>query len=328
MQDPRSSSPGRPPRRLILGAAFALGLAVALAPRVPIVMAAGPSAAVSVVQADATREDPVRVAQSTGKAAPEANGAPAQAPGAAVAAPAPPAVPPVPPIPAAKAPAGGTPDADADADADASSDAQDADKEDVTVDSDRIVIQKGNKRVHVGVFGRDRQYDSFEQFVQDAPWLAGLVFLTVLLVFLVPLLIIVLLIWYKIRKNRMANETMLKLAERGIVPPAAAMDAVATGTAASVADAATTPPAGVPAYEHARALHRRAIWSDLRKGIVLSGIGLGLTAFSMLDDGTPNSVGLICLFVGVGYCLLWFLEDRTRGPARDAPGAPPPAGGA
>ena len=53
--------------------------------------------------------------------------------------------------------------------------------------------------------------------MQDAPWLAGLVFLMVLLVFLVPLLIIVLLIWYKIRKNRMANETMLKLAERGVV---------------------------------------------------------------------------------------------------------------
>jgi hypothetical protein len=42
----------------------------------------------------------------------------------------------------------------------------------------------------------------------------------------------------------------------------------------------------------------------------------------MLDDGTPNSVGLIFLFVGLGYCLLWVLEDRTR----DSP--LPPAGGA
>ena len=31
----------------------------------------------------------------------------------------------------------------------------------------------------------------------------------------------------------------------------------------------------------------------------------------MFDDGTPNSVGLILLFVGLGYCLLWFFEDRT-----------------
>ncbi len=106
-------------------------------------------------------------------------------------------------------------------------------------DSHAIVIEKGDKRIRIDGLGRDREYDSFQQFVQDAPWLAGLVFLFVLLVFLIPLLIIVLLIWYKIRKNRMANETMLKLAERGVVPPAAAMDAVASGTAASVAAAAS-----------------------------------------------------------------------------------------
>jgi hypothetical protein len=174
----------------------------------------------------------------------------------------------------------------------------------------------------VGVLGRDREYDSFEQFVQDAPWLAGLVFLTVMLVFLVPLLIIVLLIWYKIRKNRMANETMLKLAERGVVPPVTAMDAVASGNAASLAAAATAAPAGTPAYDHARALQRRTVWSDLRKGVILTGAGLGLSAWSMFDDGSPNSVGLVLLFIGLGYCLLWYLEDRTRIPGNSS-GTPP-----
>jgi hypothetical protein len=142
----------------------------------------------------------------------------------------------------------------------------------------------------------------------------------------VPLLIIVLLIWYKIRKNRMANETMLKLAERGVLPPTTAMDAVASGNAVSMAAAATSAPAGTPAYEHAHALQRQTVWSDLRKGIILSGVGLGLTFFSMMDDGTPNSVGLIFLFVGLGYCLLWYLEDRTRTPQRE-PSGTPPAGG-
>jgi hypothetical protein len=154
----------------------------------------------------------------------------------------------------------------------------------------------------------------------------------VLLVFLVPLLIIVLLIWYKIRKNRLANETMLKLAERGVVPTAAAMDAVATGNAASVAAAAApaSAAASMPAYEHARLLHRRTVWSDLRKGVILTGIGLGLVAFSMFDDGTPNSVGLVCLFVGAGYCLLWYFEDRNRLPQRNASTTttPTPPGGA
>jgi len=304
MQYSGSSPCGKPPRRLILGAAAALGLLTALTPHMPTVLAAGP--AIVIVQADTAKEP----GKTT--AGPAARPATPPAPAAA----------PSPPVPPSATPNADAPDA---ADADADEDAPGKDK--VTVDKRRIVIEKGGKRVHVGVLGRDREYDSFEQFVQDAPWLAGLVFLTVLLVFLVPLLIIVLLIWYKIRKNRMANETMLKLAERGVVPPATAMDAVAAGNAASLAAAATAAPVGTPAYEHARALQRRTMWSDLRKGVILSGVGLGLTAFSMMDDGTPNSVGLIFLFVGLGYCLLWYLEDRTRLPQRD-PSATPPAGGA
>ena len=257
MQDSRSGAPQGGLRRLVLGAAFAMGLAVALAPHVETVGAADLPPVGMMVQADT-----------------------------------------------------GTAGAQGDRDADAG-------------DSHGIVIEKGDKRIRIDGFGRDREYDSFQQFMQDAPWLAGLVFLFVLLVFLIPLLIIVLLIWYKIRKNRMANETMLKLAERGVVPQAAAMDAVASGTAASVAAAASPPPTS-PAYEHARYLHRRTVWSDLRKGVILGAVGLGLTFYSMFDSGTPNSIGLILLFVGLGYCLLWFFEDRTSAPPRDTPGSRPP----
>ena len=35
-----------------------------------------------------------------------------------------------------------------------------------------------------------------------------------------------------------------------------------------------------------------------------------VTFFSMLDDGTPNSVGLVFLFLGIGYAVLWYFEDR------------------
>ena len=45
---------------------------------------------------------------------------------------------------------------------------------------------------------------------------------------------------------------------------------------------------------------------------------------SLLDNGTPNSIGLILLFVGLGYCLLWFFEDRSSAPSRDTPGTRPP----
>jgi hypothetical protein len=302
MQDSRSCAPERRFRRLVLGAAFATGLVVALAPHLATVRAADLPAASILAQADA-RTGPAddRRAEAGGGAATKATPAPEAAP-----------------APKAKSSDEEALDAEDANDAD-----DDASKGHVRADNHGIVIEKGDKRIRIEGLGRDREYDSFQQFMQDAPWLAGLVFLFVLLVFLIPLLIIVLLIWYKIRKNRMANETMLKLAERGVVPPAAAMDAVASGTAASVA-AAAAPPPNAPAYEQARYLHRRTVWSDLRKGVILGAVGLGLTFYSMLDNGTPNSIGLILLFVGLGYCLLWFFEDRSSAPPRDTPSARPP----
>ena len=129
--------------------------------------------------------------------------------------------------------------------------------------------------------------------------------------FLVPLLIIVLLIWYKVRKNRMLNETMLKLAERGVVPPAEAM-------AALDANRVATGPTTTPALRAGEADPAACGRSDLRKGVILIAVGLSFAFYSMLDDGTPNWVGLILLFLGVGYCVLWFLEDRTPAPRRAA----------
>jgi hypothetical protein len=312
MQHSRSFVAGDGLRRLILGGAFAVGLAVAAAPHTTIVRAADlPGAAIA--QADTSK-----VAPATPPSAPAAPSAAAAQPSGAASQP-----PGAPNAQAPKAPKANADDADADADADDADDTDATASGSVTADNHhRIIIQKGDKKIRIEGLGRDREYDSFQQFVHDAPWLAGLVFLATLLVFLVPLLIVVLLIWYKLRKNRIANETMLKLAERGVVPPATAMDAVASGTAASVV-AAAAPPPGNPAYDQARYLHRRTVWSDLRKGVILCAVGLGLSFWSMLDDGTPNSVGLILLFVGLGYCLLWFFEDRTTTTPRN-PGTPPP----
>jgi hypothetical protein len=296
MQHSRSFDACERLRRLILGGAFAIGLTLALAWHIALVRAAD-FAGATIAQADA----------------PKASAAPSATP-----APQPPTA------PAASVPK--TPKGAADSAGNADEGAEDGDAAEtgsVTANRHGIIIEKGDKKIRIEGVGRDREYDSFQQFVHDAPWLAALVFLATLLVFLVPLLIIVLLIWYKLRKNRIANETMLKLAERGVVPAATAMDAVASGTAASVA-AAAVPPPGNPAYDHARYLHRRTAWSDLRKGVILSAVGLGLSFWSMLDDGTPNSVGLILLFVGLGYTLLWFFEDRTSAAPRNSETPPPP----
>ncbi len=216
------------------------------------------------------------------------------------------ASPPEPPAPAA-APAGAEPPAKAPKRRGASVG--------ITIDDD--------EKVHINGPGGTREYDSFDAMVDKAPWIAGLVFAVTFLVFLTPILVIALVIWYKIRKNRMLNETMIRLAEKGIVPPAEAFDAISASRPAAMAG-----PSVAPLYEQAKAVRQKAVWSDLRKGVIAGAVGLGLTFFSMLDDGTPNSVGLILLFVGLAYIVLWYFEDRQFSSSRAGPpSAPPPPPG-
>ena len=175
--------------------------------------------------------------------------------------------------------------------------------------SHTVTIEKGKKRIHVTGFGNDREFDSFGEFLDEAPVPAAMIVAIIAIIFLSPVLIVALILGYRMRKARMLNETMLKLAEKGIVPPAEAL-------AAS--------PAAAPIYEQAKQMRRHAAWSDLRKGVIMGGIGLGLTAFSMLDDGTPNSIGLVLLFVGIGYVVLWWFEQRQIAPRAGADGGPAP----
>ena len=180
------------------------------------------------------------------------------------------------------------------------------------------IDEAGGVRVD-GIDG-NRQYDSFDAFVAQAPWVAAMVFGVTIVVFLTPILIIALVIWYKMRKNRMLNETMIKLAEKGVVPPAEALEAVAGGRVSALRDGPST----APLYEHARAIRKGIAWSDLRKGIIAGAVGLGFVFYSMLDDGSPNFVGLVLLFVGLGYIVLWYFEDRRlAAPASATPPSPP-----
>ena len=182
-----------------------------------------------------------------------------------------------------------------------------------------ITIEKGRKRIHVTGAGGAHEFDSINDIVDHGPP-AAMVVAIVAVVFLSPVLVVALILGYRMRRARMLNETMLRLAEKGIVPPAEAMNAL-TGGGASVATAT----GAAPLYEQAQQLRRHAAWSDLRKGVILGGIGLGLTSFSMLDDGTPNSIGLILLFVGAGYLVLWWFEQRQPAPGSNAGGGSGPA---
>jgi hypothetical protein len=185
---------------------------------------------------------------------------------------------------------------------------------------------KHGKGVKVDVFGDDREFDSLSEFAHSEPELAFVIFLIVAVVFMAPVIAIGLILWYRMRKNRMLNETMLKLAEKGIVPPAEALGALAGNTPAALAASPST----APLYEQAKQIRLRAVSSDLRKGVIMGGIGLGLTLYSMFDDGSPNGLGLVLLFVGIGYIVLWWFEDRQVARAASGAGAsptPPPAAG-
>jgi len=184
-----------------------------------------------------------------------------------------------------------------------------------------IVIDSDDGKVRVDGPGGTREYDSFEEFVERAPWIAGLVFMVTFLVFVTPILIVALFIWYKMRKTRMLNETMIRLAEKGVVPPTEAFDAVAGGRG----DPMAASPSAAPIYARAKSVREKAAWSDLRKGVIVGAVGLGFTFHSMLDDGSPNFVGLVLLFVGLAYIVLWYFEDRQMTAVRREPPSPPPS---
>ena len=161
-------------------------------------------------------------------------------------------------------------------------------------------------------FGRHRgrfqidDFDSFKQAMDVAPWIVGVVFLVLGSIFLTPIILLVGIIWYKLRKTRLQNDAVLKLAERGVMPSAQAVDAVMAGTPPAQA----VPAAIAAAVPQAVATRRRAVWSDLRKGVLLVAVGLALVLYSITAAGEPNWLGLVLLFVGAGYVALWWLEDR------------------
>lgn len=96
-----------------------------------------------------------------------------------------------------------------------------------------------------------------------------------------PIALAGLILLYKSRKTRMIHETAIMLAEKGQpVPPE-----LFIGT--------------------------EMPFSDLRRGVVLIALGLGLALF-MFQMEKPWGLGLIPLFMGVGYLIVWKLETGRQ----------------
>ena len=294
---PITAAPAPRLRRMVLGGAFLLGLAVALAPRISTVRAQEPAA-------------PAATTKPASKSLTITDGRGAEV----------------------------RIDVRDDAGADTSAEAAPGGSGDATSAPDgagngsagrRDTRPRKHARVTIDGLGADRDFDSFGEFVDNEPTIAAMVVGIVTVVFFAPVLAIALILLYRMRKARMLNETMLKLAEKGIVPSSDALDALAGGKQVA---------AVAPYYEQAKQVQRRAAWSDLRKGVLMGGVGLALSVYSLLEDREANGLGLVLLFVGVGFVVLWWFEERRFAPSNRtspdaapgagsgaAPGSPPPA---
>lgn len=162
------------------------------------------------------------------------------------------------------------------------------------------------RRAHIQL--GDDEFDSFSEAMHSAPWLIGMAFLVVSSIFLTPIILLIGIIWYKLRKTRLQNDAVLKLAERGSIPSAQAVDAVLSGVPPQAV--AEMPSSAAPTYQQAIVSRRHAVWSDLRKGVILTAIGLAFVFYALVDSGAASWLGLVLMFLGLGYTLLWWFEDR------------------
>ena len=111
--------------------------------------------------------------------------------------------------------------------------------------------------------------------------------ITMLTVFGAPVLIVGVIMFMNYLKARSLHRTVQTMVEKGQPVPAALL----------------APPA-VPRPR-----------SDLRRGVILIAIGIGVMTFFGIDEGWHDSAwafGLIPGLIGVGYLIVWKLEGKKK----------------
>ena len=114
-----------------------------------------------------------------------------------------------------------------------------------------------------------------------------IVAVTMFTIFGAPVLIVAVIMYFGFSRNRMTHRTVRMLAEKGQPIPPALL-------------APPTP-----------AVRQR---SDMRRGVVLVMVGLGLMVFlGAVNDweGGAWAVGIIPFLIGVGYLVVWKLEGKN-----------------
>jgi hypothetical protein len=128
---------------------------------------------------------------------------------------------------------------------------------------------------------------SADEIPEFVPAIVGIVMLSI---FGAPVLIVGLIMYFGFSRNRMMHKTIRMMVEKGQEVPAALL---------------APPPAAV---------RQR---SDMRRGVVLVMVGIGLMLFfAAVNDweGGSWAIGVIPFVIGLGYLLVWKLEGKKDNP--------------
>src|SRR5207253_4390772 len=160
-------------------------------------------------------------------------------------------------------------------------------------------IEQSIRKKHKKHFGftiddHDKDLDALNRLGEeksgDLPaFVIPIVAITMLTVFGAPVLIVGLIMYFSFSRSRALQKTVRMMVEKGQPVPEALLN----------------PP---PAQRQR---------SDLRRGVVLTMIGIGLTVFfGAVNDweGGAWTLGLIPLLIGAGYLLVWKLDTKKDNP--------------
>src|SRR5215470_13724945 len=159
---------------------------------------------------------------------------------------------------------------------------------------EQAIRKKHKKHFNFTIGDHDKDLDALDRLgdekSMDLPeFVIPIVAITMLTVFGAPVLIVGLIMYFSFSRSRSLQKTVRMMVEKGQPVPEALLN----------------PP---PAQRQR---------SDLRRGVVLTMIGIGLMAFfGAVNDweGGSWTLGLIPFLIGVGYLLVWKLDTKKDNP--------------
>jgi uncharacterized protein DUF6249 len=157
----------------------------------------------------------------------------------------------------------------------------------VRSDADHPPVRIDETGVHVGganpvdINVPDFKHSHLSRFID----VTGII--AILSTFGMPVMIILVVFYFKHRRNKMAHETLRAMIEKG-VPMTPELVAEVNGQGC-----------GVPGEKRTR--------SRLLPALVLTGVGIAL-----LMGGHDDRGGWILVFIGVAFLIVWFVEGRNQ----------------